>query len=67
MAVTNRHGETLNFLLAICYMEDDLCDEVVRRCAPCSHQRFFSEYEEAYIRKYGSEWELSQTNPPCLW
>ena len=66
--VTNRHGTEINFLTAMSYMDDDdILDEIIARCSPCSNQRLFSEYEEAFLRKFGSEWELSMRNPLCIW
>lgn len=66
--VTNRHGVEISFITAMAYMDnDELLDEVVRRCAPCSNQRLFSEYEEAYLKRFGFEWELSGVNPLCAW
>lgn len=61
--VTNRHGTSVNYIAAISHMDDDLVDEVVRKCSPCSNQRFFNEYEDAYLRKFGTEWEFSKQNP----
>lgn len=66
--VINRHGVEISFLTAMSYMNDDsILDAVIQRCAPCSNQRLFSEYEEEYLRRFGVEWELSGSNPLCAW
>ncbi len=58
--VKNRHGYEVNYLMAIAHMTDDsILDAIVKKCGPCAPQRFFNEYEEEYLRRHGTEWEMS--------
>lgn len=58
--VTNRHGTEVPYLLAICFMDDDIVDYLAEKFSPCSDQKFFNEYEEEYLRRFGTEWVMSR-------
>lgn len=63
MTVTNKAGVEINYEAAVNLMDDDLREQIHRDLAPDTEQEFFTAYEEAHLKKYGSEWELSKSNP----
>ena len=61
--VINANGYELDFDAAVNYMDDDIREALHDELSPCTEQEFFSAYEQAHVRKYGAEWELSKSNP----
>lgn len=61
--VTNQNGKKVNFQQSIQYMDDETREEVHAKMAPCTAQKFFSEYEKTHKKNFGEIWELSKLNP----
>lgn len=63
MTVINKNETEIDFDSAVNLMDDDLCEQLHVKLAPCSEQEFFSAYEKAHEEKFAEEWELSKSNP----
>lgn len=63
MYVINLAGQKIDFDAAANLMDDGIREEVHTKFAPCTEQKFFTEYEKAHEKKFGEKWELSKENP----
>ena len=61
--VLNDYNVEIDYETAVQLMDDDLREELHANLAPCTNQKFFEAYCEAYEEKYGEEWELAKKNP----
>lgn len=62
MKVINANGHEIDFEAAVQMMDDEIREAVASEGYE-SEQDFFTAYEKAHVEKYGTEWELSKTNP----
>lgn len=61
--VKNINGKEIDFEAAVALMDDEICESLNYKMAPCSDQEFFTAYEKAHKEKFKEEWELSKENP----
>jgi len=61
--VINMSGHAIDYESAVCAMDDEIRERLHNEMAPCTEQEFFAAYEQAHIKKYGEEWELSKRYP----
>jgi hypothetical protein len=61
--VINKNGTSIDFEASVFYMDYEIREHLHVILAPCTHQRFFTAYEEAHLIKFGEAWELSKENP----
>ena len=61
--IINSNGIRIHFPSAVELMDVEICAEVSNNFAPCSYQRFFDEYAQQHLEKYGEVWELDKANP----
>lgn len=62
MTVINQAGIPIDFRAAVLLMDDEILGEL-DGTKFVDQQDLFRAYENAYIRKYGIEWELSRKYP----
>ena len=60
--VINRNGASVNYEAAVQLMDDEIRESLAAG-GYGSEQDFFTAYEQAHEKKFGSEWELSKANP----
>lgn len=63
MKVYNVNGVTIDFEIAVNFMDDEIREHLHNTIAPCSEQKFFSAYEVAHRIRFGEEFIASQLCP----
>lgn len=61
--VVNKNGKAIDFEAAVNLMDDEIRETLHNDGTERTEQEFFSAYEKAHEAKYGTEWELSKSNP----
>ena len=61
--VVNEYGVSIDYDVAVSFMDDDLREQIHGELAPCTDQEFFNEYAKRHEEKFGEAWELAKENP----
>lgn len=61
--VVNEYGIEIDFEVVVNYMDDELCEALHNKLAPCTEQEFFDAYVKAHEQKFGEVFEAAKANP----
>lgn len=61
--VTNSYGIEVDFDAAVAIMDDELREEIAAQFAPCTEQKFFTEYAKAHNARFLGEWPADSRDP----
>ena len=49
------NGKTIDFDAAVALMDDEICEDLHNKLAPCTHQYFLHAYVDAHADKFDGE------------
>lgn len=63
MKIKNSYGTEVDYEVAVNFMDDEICEKLHNKLAPCTEQQFFAVYAKAHVETFGEEWELDKYSP----
>jgi hypothetical protein len=57
--VCDQNGKSLDYDVAVHYMDDDIREDLHGKIAPCTDQYFYVQYCKAHFAKYGTDFVIN--------